>query len=227
MSDVLRLLQRRRVARAADGHRRRVGADAFRHPARDVRVEVVVRARDERDRHLELAEPVPQRRLDPLPEHAQLVRESRRAVAPAVVELRELAGKRREQRLCEPAFEERADALAFDLEREPFVMRPPRFPRPGVRDAGRRAHEHEALDDVGAVECEHEAKPATHRVPDVGRLSAPRADRRRGRLEVESLGDLERGDVEIGWQVLHDRVPRRRRLREPVDEHQSHVVILP
>ena len=67
--------------------------------------------------------------------------------------------------------------------------------------------EHQALDEVRPVEREHQAQPAAHRVADVGRVAAARADRRRGRLEVESFGDVERGEVDVCGELRDRRGP--------------------
>ena len=97
-------------------------ADRGRHLRRELGVLAVVRAGHERHRHRQLRPAVPQRRLHALAERAQLVRDAiDRVGAPAFVDACDVARQRREQRLVEPAIEERVDAVALDVEREPFV----------------------------------------------------------------------------------------------------------
>ena len=97
----------------------------------------------------------------------------------ALLDAAALARQRREQRLREPAFEERVDPVAFDLLRELLVGDDPAARASGVGDAGRRAHEREALHRVGSIERELQAEPPTLRVPDVRRRRGPAPPRAR------------------------------------------------
>ena len=95
---------------------------------------------DQQDRHPQFAETVPVRRLNTLAEHPQLVGELCDGVGlPTLLDARPITGERREHRLCEPAFEERVDAVALDLLREAFVGLATGGALVGVGDAGRRA----------------------------------------------------------------------------------------
>ena len=119
----------RRAARGAPRGRRRgrsrpsrAAPMRRRHPECDVGVLLVVGTRDEQHRHRQLAEPIPQWRLRALAEDPQLVGEAGdAAAASALVDSGEVAGQRREQRLREPAFEERV--------RRPRVRSPGRAAR--------------------------------------------------------------------------------------------------
>ena len=57
--------------------------------------------------------------------------------------------------------------------------------------------EHEPLDEIRAVERELQAQPTAHGVADVRGVAAARADRRRGRLEVETLRDFGCAGVDV------------------------------
>ena len=148
---------------------------------------------DEQHRHRELAQPRPVVGLRALPQRRELVRQTVDGVrGAAILDPGRIARERREQRLREPALEERVDAVALDLVRQRLVTRASGGALGVVGDAGRRADEHEVVDELGPVERELEAEPAAHGVPDVGRAPALVAQRVRGRHEVEIVGNPQR-----------------------------------
>ena len=133
----------------------------------------------------------------------------------------------REQRLREPALEERVDAAALDLLRESFVGRAPRRrARPASAMPGDALTSTRRCDDVRAVERELQAEPSALRVPHVrGPFQPSRpfekrrlpADRERGVDERprDRRADVGRGIAVRGAGDRHDAAG----LREPVHEH--------
>ena len=217
MSDALGLLEVARVAGAVDH------LDALRRRSRSamrwamstyLRVEP---ADDQQHRHPQLAEALPVRRLRALPEHAQLVRETfDGVVGAAFVESGSLGWQRREERLREPAFEERVDAVALDL-----LRRAARRPRAGRRARRRRrcpatrstSTRRCTTSGRSSASCRHSRPPCEYPTYVARAL----VERVRGRHEVGAVGHVD-GARHRRRQRTPAPVPTTPRLREPVHE---------
>jgi hypothetical protein len=94
--------------------------------------------------------------------------------------------------------------------------------------AGRRAHEHQAADMIGPIQCEPQREPATHRITDVEARAGVVTDRERGALERLAHGELagEEHRIRDVGEALEDVCPRGAGLREALDEHDVHLRIL-
>ena len=161
--------------------------------------------------------PVPaRRRLDASPPASLRRRSSRPAI-----------GERGEQRLGDPAVEERVDTVALDGRCKCIVGRAARGTLVVVLDAGGGADQDQSLDELRTGEREVEAQPAAHRVADVRGRAAGRAEQLGAGVEVgldaRRTGvarRVDRDDLEAIGQAIGDRCPRPAGLGEPVDEDE-------
>ncbi len=204
-----------------------VVADRGRHLPGRGRVGAVVAARHQQHRHVELAEPVPQRLLAALPQLPELVRDPvHRVPTPSVVEHRRLAGQRLEEPLVQPPLQERVDAVPLQLLGLALVGGDPRLRRAGAADPCRAAHQDQPVHEAGVVERQAQRQPGPHRVAAPYRLPAPVAERVGGADEVETVGDLDGLHVPLHRQRPLHAPPRLGGVREPRDQPQTHRSIL-
>ena len=131
-------------------------------------------AGDERDRHLELGEPVPHRFHRARAEHAQAVREVARRQAAPFAQARCVGRDGREQRLREPALEERVDAVALDRVGQRLVGDDALGARRRSAMPAVELTSTSAVHELGPVEREPQREAAAHRVADVDRAPALR-----------------------------------------------------
>ena len=200
---------------------------SVRHPLGEGDELGVERAGHDEHRHRQRRQPVPQRLLRAGAGEAQARRQPGGGVAAAVVEAG--VGERGEQRLGEPAVEERVDAVALDATLQvhrprrggPPARRRPRCPAVALTSTSRST-------SSGRASGEVEAQPAAHRVADVRGRTAGGAeqvgagdevgrDRRRAAVARRVDGD----DLEAVGQAVGDRCPRPSGLGEPVDERRA------
>ncbi len=168
-------------------------------------------------------------RCAPVPARRRLDANPSCVVAATVVEAG--IGERGEQRLGDPAVEERLDTVPLDGRCKCIVRRASRRTFGLVLDAGRRADQDQSLDELRAGEREVEAQPAAHRVAGVCGRAAGRAEQlgtgvERGldarRTAVARCVDGD--DLEAIGKAFGDRCPRAAGLGEPVDGDEARSV---
>ena len=159
----------------------------------------------------------------PCPSTAELLREGfDRVVGAAFLEPRPLGRQRGEQRLREPAFEERVDAVALDLLREALVGVASRGALGGRRRyRATRSPARGRRTSVGSVERELQAQPSTH----ASSRRRWRAGRRRRARAPSSTKSRPSGTATERDRRVHSTsatgAHERRRLREAVHDRPA------
>ena len=210
------------------------------HAACDLLVGAVAPARNDRDRHLESRERIPQRLHHPLSKAAQRGGEVRWTVAPVVStgEPAGILGLAREQRLRAPALDEVLQAACLQLGGERIVGGPAPCALVLIRDTGRAGDEHETGDPPRRREGNMQADSPPQRVAAqheaLGsarqhmRDAAGERDRALAR-HTPMPGQIEsQRQVALGMQAGRHAVPGMARAAEAVqqDDRLRHIAIV-
>ena len=191
-------------------------------------------AGEDQDGHAQAGEVRPSRRLAPGAGQPEAAGQALDGVAAPVVEVGRVGRQVGEERLGQPALDERVEPVALQIARPRLVAATAGGPLLLVLDPGRRAEQHQGVDLVGLVEGQVQRQPAAHRVADVGRPAAGGTEQRGTRRQVGPDGRratvtrcIDEHDLVITAQVGGDRPPRPSGLREAVDEHDRRPCPLP
>ena len=185
-------------------------------------------AGEDQRRHVEGREALPQRFLPARTRRAQARGQARRSVAEPVGALCRGRRQSREERIGQPFVDECLDADRFDARRQFLVGPATGAPLVVVIDSGRRTDEDQPLDELRMGERGVQRHSSAHRIADVRRPTA---------VANEMVGALPQVGAELAGapvpgQIHGDhtgvrqpiaeqrgeRLPRRRSLREAVDE---------
>ena len=133
-------------------------------------------------------------------------------------------GERREQRLRQPAFEERIHTVTLDLSRQRLVTLASSGALGVVGDSRRRADRARGRStQVGPIERELEAQAPAHRVSDVGRATRRRRPTRARSTTKSRSSGTRSATASSSGIASHDALA----LRESVHQRVRHPRILP